>query len=102
MTLFAQLKKLRRFGIMITSSAFISRTEPPMAAISPGSGGKTPIKEILQLMRKEKWTFPADIELEYKIPEGSTAVAEVARCLAAKRRSPEWLIRNFSLDQFRQ
>jgi sugar phosphate isomerase/epimerase len=43
--------------------------------------GKTPIKEILQLIRKEKWTFPADIELEYKIPEGSTSVAEVAKCV---------------------
>ena len=47
----------------------------------PWGQGKTPIKEILQLMRKEKWTFPADIELEYKIPEGSTAVAEVAKCV---------------------
>ena len=47
----------------------------------PWGQGKTPIKEILQLMRKERWTFPADIELEYKIPEGSSAVAEVAKCL---------------------
>jgi len=47
----------------------------------PWSQGQTPIREILQLMRKEKWTFPADIELEYKIPEGSTAVAEVGKCL---------------------
>ena len=47
----------------------------------PWGQGKTPIKEILQLMRKEKWTFPADIELEYKIPQGSDAVAEVAKCV---------------------
>jgi sugar phosphate isomerase/epimerase len=45
-----------------------------------GTGG-TPLKEILQLMKKEKWTFPADIEVEYKIPEGSSAVAEVAKCV---------------------
>ena len=32
-------------------------------------------------MRKEKWTFPADIELEYQVPEGSNAVAEVAKCV---------------------
>jgi len=32
-------------------------------------------------MRKNKWTFPADIELEYRIPEGSDAVTEVARCV---------------------
>ena len=47
----------------------------------PWGQGKTPIKEVLQLMRKEKWTFPADIELEYKIPQGSDAVAEVAKCV---------------------
>lgn len=47
----------------------------------PWGKGGTPIKEVLQLMKKEKWTFPGDIEVEYKIPEGSTAVAEVARCV---------------------
>lgn len=46
----------------------------------PWGQGNTPIKEVLQLMRKEKWTFPANIELEYKIPEGSDAVKEVAKC----------------------
>ncbi len=43
--------------------------------------GQTPLKEILQLIRKEKWTFPADVELEYKIPEGSDSVKEVAKCV---------------------
>ena len=47
----------------------------------PWGTGQTPIKEVLQLMRKEKWTFPADIELEYKVPPGSTAVLEVAKCV---------------------
>ncbi len=28
----------------------------------PWGQGKTPIKQILQLMRKERWTFPADIK----------------------------------------
>lgn len=46
----------------------------------PWGMGQTPIKEVLQLMKKEKWTFPADIEVEYKIPTGSSAVAEVAKC----------------------
>ncbi|WZP00233.1 sugar phosphate isomerase/epimerase [Isosphaeraceae bacterium EP7] len=45
-----------------------------------GTGG-TPISEVLQLMKKEKWTFPADIEVEYKIPDGSSAIAEVAKCV---------------------
>ena len=47
----------------------------------PWGQGGTPLKEILQLIRKEKWTFPADIEVEYKIPEGSSAVAEVGKCV---------------------
>lgn len=47
----------------------------------PWGKGKTPIKEVLQLMKKEKWTFPADIELEYQIPAGSNSIAEVAKCL---------------------
>jgi len=32
-------------------------------------------------MRKEKLDIPAEIELEYKIPEGPTRVAEVAKCV---------------------
>jgi sugar phosphate isomerase/epimerase len=47
----------------------------------PWGKGQTPLKEILQLMKKEKWTFPGDIEVEYKIPEGSSAVAEVGKCV---------------------
>ena len=42
---------------------------------------------ILQLMKRQKWTFPADIELEYKIPDGSDAVAEVTRCVQFCRES---------------
>jgi len=47
----------------------------------PFGQGDTPVALILQLMKKEKWTFPADIELEYKVPEGSDAVTEVGKCV---------------------
>jgi sugar phosphate isomerase/epimerase len=47
----------------------------------PFGQGDTPIKEILQLMQKEKWTFQATIEFEYPIPEGSTRMAEIAKCV---------------------
>jgi sugar phosphate isomerase/epimerase len=43
--------------------------------------GETPIKEILTLMRQEKYQFPASIELEYQIPEGSDAVVETSKCV---------------------
>lgn len=48
----------------------------------PWGQGKTPIKEVLQLLKKEKWPIYGDIELEYKIPAGSNSVAEVAKCVA--------------------
>ena len=47
----------------------------------PWGQGETPIKEILTLMRKEKYKFPASIELEYQIPEGSDAVVETSKCV---------------------
>jgi sugar phosphate isomerase/epimerase len=43
--------------------------------------GDTPLKEVLVLMKKEKYRFQAGIELEYRIPEGSTTMAEIAKCL---------------------
>ncbi len=47
----------------------------------PWGQGDTPIREALQAMRKNKWNFPASIELEYRVPEGSDAVKEVVKCL---------------------
>jgi sugar phosphate isomerase/epimerase len=47
----------------------------------PFGQGDTPIALVLQLMKRKGYTFPADIELEYEVPEGSDPVAEVAKCL---------------------
>jgi sugar phosphate isomerase/epimerase len=47
----------------------------------PWGEGQTPIKEVLLLLKKEKWPIYGDIEVEYKIPEGSTPVAEVGKCV---------------------
>lgn len=43
--------------------------------------GDTPIKEVLQLMKTGKYTFPATVELEYEIPAGSGPIEEVKKCL---------------------
>ena len=48
--------------------------------LSWGKGG-TPIREVLQLLKKEQWPIYADIEVEYPIPEGSDAVKEVGVCV---------------------
>jgi sugar phosphate isomerase/epimerase len=47
----------------------------------PWGQGDTPLKEILLLMKKEKYPFPGNIELEYPVPEGSNVIAEVTKCL---------------------
>lgn len=49
--------------------------------------GDTPITEVLNLMKTQKYNFPATVELEYKIPEGSTSVAEVKRCVEYCRKA---------------
>ena len=43
--------------------------------------GETPIKEVLQLMKREKYPFQATIEFEYKVPEGSDVLREIAKCV---------------------
>jgi sugar phosphate isomerase/epimerase len=55
----------------------------------PWGQGDTPIKEVLQLLRKEKYNFPANIELEYPIPAGSNSPAEIAKCLAFAKQCLE-------------
>lgn len=53
----------------------------------PWGQGDTPIVEVLQLMRKNKYKFPATIELEYEIPAGSDAVKETAKCVEYARKA---------------
>ena len=66
----------------IASIHLKDRTTPEHGAKNLAWGtGDTPIKEILQLMRKEKYTFPASVELEYQVPQGSDAVTEVLKCV---------------------
>jgi sugar phosphate isomerase/epimerase len=53
----------------------------------PWGQGDTPIVEVLQLMQKNKYKFPATIELEYEIPAGSDAVKETAKCVEYARKA---------------
>jgi hypothetical protein len=65
----------------ITSMHIKDRTADGKENLAWGNGD-TPLKEILTLMKTKKYKFPATVELEYDIPEGSNAVKEVAKCVA--------------------
>lgn len=53
----------------------------------PFGQGDTPVALVLHYMQEHNLTFPADIELEYKIPKGSDAVQEVTKCVQFCRQA---------------
>jgi sugar phosphate isomerase/epimerase len=78
-----QIAFIQKNHARITSMHLKDRKYPENGGQNaPFGEGNTPIKEVLQLMKKEKYSFPATIELEYDLPEGSDAVKEVAKCLS--------------------
>lgn len=73
---------LQKHHDRISSFHLKDRTTPEHCALNLAWGtGETPIKEILQMVSKNKWKIPASIELEYAVPEGSDAVTEVRKCV---------------------
>jgi len=57
------------------------------SANMPWGQGDTPIKEVLRLMQREHYKFPASIELEYTPPEGSNCEKELVKCVAYCREA---------------
>ena len=74
---------IERLHKRIVSIHLKDKTGPkgnPANTNMPWGKGETPIADILMLLKKNKWPIYADIELEYPVPEGSDAVAEVKKC----------------------
>jgi sugar phosphate isomerase/epimerase len=73
---------LQKYHDRISSFHLKDRTTPEHCSLNLAWGtGETPIKDILQLVAKNKWKIPGSIELEYQIPEGSDAVKETRKCV---------------------
>ena len=53
----------------------------------PFGQGETPIVEVLQLMKKNKWKFQACIEYEYTTPPDSTVMTEIGKCVEYCRKA---------------
>ncbi len=63
------------------------KTKENGGANLPWGQGDTPLAGALKLMRDNKYTFPATIELEYRVPEGSGPIEEVKKCLEYCRKA---------------
>jgi sugar phosphate isomerase/epimerase len=73
---------LTKFHDRIASFHLKDRTTPAHGQKNlPWGTGDTPLTALLQAVKKNKWEMPAAIELEYEVPQGSDAVAEVKKCL---------------------
>jgi sugar phosphate isomerase/epimerase len=53
----------------------------------PWGEGDTPIKDVLQVLKKNRWAIPVGIEFEYPVPPGSTWDAEIAKCVKYGREA---------------
>ena len=77
--------EIQRLSGRITSMHMKDKAAPAVVGESganlPWDQGATPIAEVLRLVQREKYPINCDIELEYEIPAGSNAVAEVKKCV---------------------
>jgi sugar phosphate isomerase/epimerase len=82
---------IEKYHDRIASLHLKDRKGPNSAAEKKGPGGggpnmpwgqgETPLKEVLQLMKRNKYKFPGSIEYEYDTPEGSDVLTEMKKCV---------------------
>jgi sugar phosphate isomerase/epimerase len=73
---------IRKHHARITNLHVKDRKKDHGPNVAVWGTGDTPIKEVLQLLKREKYGFPANLELEYPVPADSNIVAEAKKCLA--------------------
>lgn len=81
---FDPVSYLKQIHARVTNVHLKDRQRPsatPHPQNLPWGEADTPIIEVLRLMAREKYKFPANIELEYPIPKGSDRITEMKKCL---------------------
>jgi sugar phosphate isomerase/epimerase len=73
---------IRQHHAKITNLHIKDRKKDHGPNVAVWGTGDTPMKAVLQLLKAEHYSFPANLELEYPVPEDSTIVAEAKKCLA--------------------
>ncbi len=73
---------IRKYHAKITNLHVKDRKKNHGPNVAVWGTGDTPIRQVLQLMKAERYPFPANLELEYPIPEGSDIIAEAKKCFA--------------------
>jgi sugar phosphate isomerase/epimerase len=88
---------IEKYHDRIASLHLKDRKGPKSAAENRGPGGggpnmpwgegETPLKEVLQLLKKRKFKIPASIEYEYDTPAGSDELTEIKKCVEFCRKA---------------
>jgi sugar phosphate isomerase/epimerase len=79
---------LEKHHARVASFHLKDRTLPEHCSLTvPFGRGDGQIKDILLTMKKNKWTFPATVELESPVPADSDAVQEVKKCVEFARQA---------------
>jgi hypothetical protein len=72
---------LRRYHARITNICLSDRKTGQGPSV-PWGEGNTPLREILQLVQRERYPWTVTIAVSYPLPSGSTVEAELARCVS--------------------
>jgi len=81
---------LEKYHARVMSYHLKDKTGPkstPPNANRPWGEAETPLRQILQAHRKGRWNSIATIELEYAVPQGSSRLAEITKCLQYCRQA---------------
>jgi sugar phosphate isomerase/epimerase len=76
---------IKQHHVKITNLHLKDRKKDHGPNVAVWGTGDTPMKEVLQLLKKTKYPIPANLELEYPIPQDSNIIAEAKKCLAFVR-----------------